>query len=221
MANQQRTQARTNPTTRHWWQHPIAWIAVLVLAAAAITGIITASSGGDETAAQTAAAEAIGTPLPPLTSPDPAVGMTAPTISAQTLTGERLQLVPDGDTARLFGFFAHWCPACQAEVPQVVAWLEEHTIPEGVEVVAISTGVDASRGNYPPSEWFVRENFQATVLVDSEQSSLAGSFGLTAFPYWVAVDADGAVVARISGGITEADFLALLDALDPAATVNR
>lgn len=221
MTNRPRTQARPRRTPNSpkppWWQRPTTWIAALVLIAATVAGIAAANSGGDETTPQTAFAEALGGPLPPLTNPDPAVGMNAPTISAQTLAGERVQFLHDDGTARLYGFFAHWCPVCQDELPEGTAWLEEHSLPDGVEVVAVSTAVDSTRGNYPPSDWFAREEWPATVLLDDEQSSLATGFGLTAFPYWVAVDADGTVIARVSGRLAETDFLTLIDALgDPA-----
>lgn len=221
MANKPRTQPRpkrtSNASNRRWWQHPITWVATLVLIAATVAWIAAATSGDNETTPQTAFAEALGGPLPPLASPDPALGMDAPTISAQTLAGERVQFLHDDEIARLYGFFAHWCPVCQDELPEGTAWLEEHSIPAGVEVVAVSTAVDSTRGNYPPSGWFAREEWPATVLLDDDQSSLATGFGLTAFPYWVAVDADGTVVARVSGRLAETDFLALIDILSETA----
>lgn len=110
-----------------------AAVAVIVGAIA----VIGASSPGPTTADQTAFAETIGTPLPAYSTPDSAIGAEAPTVSAQTLTGDRTMLSGDG-TARLYGFFAHWCPHCQDELPQTAAWLEANPLPDGVEVVAVS-----------------------------------------------------------------------------------
>lgn len=200
--------------TKLWWQSPIVWIVGLVVLAAAVAIGVTAQSGDTPLTAETAFTEALGTPLPPFETPDPAIGMEVPLISAQTLAGERVQLKGDG-TARLFGFFAHWCPHCQAELPVTARWLEDNEVPEGVEVVAVSTSVDASAANYPPSDWFAREEWPATVLLDSEESTIATAYGLTAFPYWVAVDADGLVVARAAGSLSEGDFESLLNQLAP------
>ena len=53
-------------------------------------------------------------------------------------------------------FVAHWCPHCQAEVPRIVALAEQGRLPEGVDVAAVSTAVDATAPNYPPSAWLDR-----------------------------------------------------------------
>jgi thiol-disulfide isomerase/thioredoxin len=189
----------------------MTWVIVLIMVAgvAGVALAISQSDSSETDVPQTAFAETLGTNLPPFTSPDPAIGLAAPVISAQTTEGTRTQLEADG-TARVIGFFAHWCPVCQSEVPTVVDWLEANPLPANVEVVAISTGVDEGRGNYPPTEWFEAENWPAAVLLDSEDSDLALGFGLTAFPFWVAVDSDGNVVARLAGEIDDAAFGALV-----------
>lgn len=192
----------------------MTWVIALIMVAgvAGVALAISQSDSADSDLPQTAFAEIIGTNLPPFTTPDPAVGLAAPVISAQTVDGTRIQLEADG-TGRVLGFFAHWCPVCQSEMPTVVDWLEENPLPADVEVVAISTGVDPGRGNYPPSDWFEEEGWPGTVLLDSDASDLALGFGLTAFPYWVAVDADGNVVSRVTGEIDDNAFAALVDSV--------
>jgi len=186
-------------------------IAFILIAGVGGIALAIATSGSNDGPPETAFAEIIGDPLPFFgdTDPDVAIGTPAPTVSAQTFDGERVTLEADG-TPRLYGFFAHWCPVCQGELPEVVTWMEDSAVPDDVEVVAISTSVDSVRGNYPPSEWFETEGFTGTVLMDSESSDLAVGFGLPAFPYWVAVDGDGNVVARTSGALEQASFEALL-----------
>jgi hypothetical protein len=44
------------------------------------------------------------------------------------------------------------------------------------------------------------------VIADDEAGTAATTFGLSAFPYFVAVDADGTVVARASGELTTDQF---------------
>jgi len=196
------------------------WVIPLILAAGVIVVIIAASSRSstDSTAdGETAFAEALGTPLPAFAEPDPAIGLPVPTISAQTFEGDRVQITNDG-TARLYGFFAHWCPHCQDELPTTVEWLENNTLPDGVEIVAVSTSVDPGAPNYPPSEWFEDEGWPETVVVDDAESVLAQAFGLTAFPFWVAADSEGVVVSRVSGALTDQQLETLIDQITPSVS---
>ena len=152
---------------------------------------------------ETGTVEIIGEALPP----DESVGHIAPGFKAQLNTsGEMVEIQPDDGTIRLIGFFAHWCPHCQREVPRVAQWLNENDLPNGVEVIAISTSVREGTPNYPPSEWFEAENWPTQVLVDSPEKTIAEAYGLTGFPFWVLVDGEGVVVHRSSGELTEEQF---------------
>ena len=152
---------------------------------------------------ETGTVEIIGEALPP----DESIGHVAPGFKAQPNTSaEMIEIQPDDGTIRLIGFFAHWCPHCQREVPRVAQWLNENGLPNGVEVVAISTSVREGTPNYPPSEWFEAENWPTQVLVDSSEKTIAAAYGLTGFPFWVLVDGEGFVVHRSSGELTEEQF---------------
>ncbi len=198
----------------------MTWVIALIMVAGVAVVAIAASSrdGADDGVAQTAPAEAIGVGLPalPVDGEDPAVGTAAPAISAQTLDGARVTLEADG-TARVYGFFAHWCPHCQNELPRISDWLNSNTLPDDVEVVAISTAVDPGRDNYPPSGWFAEEEWPATVLLDSDEDDISIGFGLTGFPFWVAVDGDGNVVGRVSGEIDIPQFEEMLAMVESGA----
>lgn len=221
MSNRQKITASPPPRAsirRAWWQSPIVWVAALTVVAGLVVGLMAAGQSDDPAptsdVAQTAFAETIGTSLPELTTPDPAIGTPAPVVNAATFDGDRVSIGGDG-TARLFGFFAHWCPHCQAELPAISQWLATNALPDGVEVVAISTAVDNAAPNYPPSEWFERENWPSPVLLDSDDRALALGFGLTGFPFWVAVDSNGTVVQRVSGQLDTAGFESLLASVAP------
>lgn len=222
MSNKPNTKKRTRPPVaapaRPWWQSPLLAIGALVLIAA-IAAIAINSADDDEAdesnTAETAFAEALGTPLPVLSQPDLAIGTTPPILSAQTFNGDRVQLGNDG-VARLYGFFAHWCPHCQADLPRTVKWLADNQLPDNVDVVAVSTSVDPTAANYPPSAWFERENWPGTGLIDDDENSLATGMGVSSFPYWVAVNADGAVVQRADGELTDEQFSALIAAISPS-----
>jgi len=101
---------------------------------------------------------------------------------------------------------AHWCPHCQAEVPVVMDHLADTPMPDDVELVMVSTSVKAEADNYPPEQWLDAEGWTGPVLADSAESTGAAALGVGGFPYFVAVDADGKVVARTSGEITMDQF---------------
>src|SRR5690606_24156727 len=114
-------------------------------------------SDGPDGEANGGEAPAAVTLLPRFTAgtPDPAVGMTIPRVSGTTLDGDERTIEPGG-TAKVIVFVAHWCGHCQAEVPRLVEHLKTTPMPDDVELVAISTNVDAKAPNYPPSAWLDR-----------------------------------------------------------------
>lgn len=148
----------------------------------------------------TAPVEVDGEPLPAVGggSDDPAVGELAPTLSGTSVDGEPMEIRP-GDGPTIVMFLAHWCPHCQNEVPVVVDWLDDGRLPDDVDLVAVSTAVSEPRGNFPPSEWLESEGWTVPTLADDDASTALQAYGLGSFPYFVALDADGRVVARVVG----------------------
>ena len=121
--------------------------------------------------------------------------------------------LPISDLVRTIGQWLRPRTTGPRQRPVVVDWLEQNPLHDGVELIAVSTAVDPTGPNYPPSEWFEREHWPTPVLLDSQDDALSQAFGLTAFPYWVAIDADGEVVARVAGSLSEADLSALVASL--------
>jgi thiol-disulfide isomerase/thioredoxin len=133
---------------------------------------------------------------------DAAIGMTAPVVSGKGFTGT--EITTDGaGTPTLLVFLAHWCPHCQREVPLLVEWEKDGKTPTGIDVIAVATGTDPANPNFPPSEWLAREEFPALwpVIADSADKKAANAFGLSGYPYFVLVDAQGKVFKRLSGEI--------------------
>lgn len=156
-----------------------------------------------------------GSPLPQFTGEgdDPALGATVPTTRATSLaTGEVIELA--AGQPRIIGFFAHWCPHCQAELPELTAWLDDAGLPGDAEFIAVSTVVDETRGNYPPSAWFTAEGWTETVVVDDEAATLLQAYGFSGFPAFIAIDADGRVLDRLGGTAGVAGFERLASALN-------
>jgi thiol-disulfide isomerase/thioredoxin len=134
------------------------------------------------------------------TAADPAVGDQAPTVTGADFAGDPVA-VGTGEGPELVVFLASWCPHCQAELPELVGWLEAGGLPDGVRLTAVVTGLDPRRPNWPPQAWLDAEGYRGAVLVDDAEGRAAAAFGLSGTPFWVALDGDGTVVARAAGAV--------------------
>ena len=132
------------------------------------------------------------------TATDPAIGVTAPVIDGQSFRGDPLSIEPGSPT--LVVFLAHWCPACQAEVPKLVEWAEALEIPFGLDVYGVATATSSDSPNYPPSVWLAREDFPFPVIADDEVFTARDAFGITGYPGTVMLGPDGTVQWRLQGG---------------------
>ena len=138
--------------------------------------------------------------MPPNSTIDAtARGLAAPEVVGQNFQGDEVRMVNDG-RAKAIVFLAHWCSFCQAEVPEVQAWLDAGGM-EGVDFYAVATDMDSTRGNFPPSEWLDREGWSPPVIRDDNDNSVLAAYGRGGFPYWTFVNADGTVQARVAGRI--------------------
>jgi cytochrome c biogenesis protein CcmG/thiol:disulfide interchange protein DsbE len=196
-------------------QPPWLWIGVAGLVLVLALAAIVSSGGGDKNQSAEGIEEmrpvtVTGTVLPKFEpgGADSAVGQTIPEVKGQSFDGSAVEIGKDG-RSKLIVFVAHWCPHCQKEIPLLADWLKSNTLPGGVDLYTVSTGVTSKRPNYPPSTWLKKEGWTAKTLADSEDQQAADAFGLSAFPYFVAVDGSGKVVARTSGEITTGQFAEL------------
>ena len=194
---------------------PVIAAVVVVLGVVAIVVSRGSGSGKKSTVKgveETRTVTITGAPLPDYATgrtPDAAAGMVIPTVKGQSFDGSPVEIGNDGKP-KLVMFVAHWCPHCQKEVPLISQYLASHQPPSGVELLGVSTSVNADAPNYPPSAWLTREHWPVRTIADDSNGTAANAFGLTSFPYFVATDASGKVVARSSGEISMDDFAALM-----------
>jgi cytochrome c biogenesis protein CcmG, thiol:disulfide interchange protein DsbE len=140
-----------------------------------------------------------GQDLPPLPDgEDPALGTTAPVTTGAGFDGQERTIGDDG--AELVVFLASWCPACQAELPELVEWMQAGGPPDDVELTAVVTGLDPDRPNWPPQDWLEEEGYDGATLIDDADGSVAQAYGLSGTPFWVVLR-DGEVVSRAAGQV--------------------
>jgi cytochrome c biogenesis protein CcmG, thiol:disulfide interchange protein DsbE len=154
-----------------------------------------------------------GEPLPPLEDPndDAAVGMKAPALHGTDYAGQPTDIVPGAGGPMMIVFLAHWCPHCNAEVPVLLEWRDSGAIPPDLQIFGVSTAVSPDRPNFPPGQWLEDKGWEWPVLADDVDFTAGAAYGVTGFPGFTLVDADGNVSARGSGEISIDDLQELVN----------
>lgn len=178
-------------------------IGVVVLGAATLIAVLSIGDRGARVSVDELAGEVIvdGDPLARFGGDpvaDAAIGTAAPVLQGADFAGQPVQIGATG-SPQLVAYMASWCPACQRELPDLVAWLDGGGMPAGTELVVVATGLDDRRPNWPPNTWLEREGYDGPVLVDDAAGTAATVLGLSATPFWVALDGDGQVLLRAAG----------------------
>jgi cytochrome c biogenesis protein CcmG, thiol:disulfide interchange protein DsbE len=190
----------------------IAGVVALVVASILLTRKSPDTVVSAEVVQETSQIVITGTPLVPhpdaTNAVDAAIGSQAPKVDGETFSGQTETIAP-GSKPMVLAFVAHWCAHCQREVPKLANWARGGTR-NGVEIRAIATSTTAERPNYPPSAWLAKAEFDVPTLADDEPGTAANAYGLTSFPFFVAIDATGKVTARVSGELAESEFDALV-----------
>ena len=166
----------------------------------------------------TATVAVTGDPLAPfegVTDADPAVGAPAPALRGTDYAGEPTEVTPGEDGPTLLVFLAHWCPHCNAEIPILNEWRDAGGVPEDLRIVGVSTGVSPDLPHYPPGDWLTEMDWQWDVLADgpfdgSAPPAASVAYGVTAYPFFTLIDADGNVVARGTGELPIEELEALV-----------
>ena len=188
---------------------PVFGLVVAGIFALGVIAVLAASvSRTPDGTGETRDVEVAGEALPvldPEAPTDPAVGLPAPDLVGEDFDGNPVYIGADATAAgpegrvTLVTFLAHWCPNCQAELPRLVQWASDGSIPDNVRLVAVATGTNRLQPNYPPSQWLESVGWPGVVLVDDNTGTAAEQYGLNGYPFFVAVGPDGNILARGSG----------------------
>ena len=150
---------------------------------------------------------------------DLAIGKTAPLVSGESFDGTPISIgapvaegaAPASGNPTLVVFLAHWCPHCNDEIPELLELDASGARPDDLDGVGVSTAVDPSGENYPPSEWIVEKGWPWPTMADDEELTAIKAYGGTSFPFVVVLDGDGTVLARRAGSATAEDTIEFLD----------
>ncbi len=162
-----------------------------------------------------------GAPLPPYDAAEAAtaIGLASPVVTGQSFDGTELVFGAPTESPTLLVFVAHWCPHCNDEIPVLIDLETSGRMPDGLDVMAVSTAVDPNGANYPPSEWIDGTGWPWPVMTDSETLDAINAVGGNSFPFAVVLDSDGTVLARRAGQASADDTVAFLEsALADAAS---
>ena len=163
--------------------------------------------------------EVVGPALPLFTdgAADPAVGTTAPVVVGADYAGESVTIDATTDGPTMVVVMAHWCPHCNAEIPKLNQLRDEGRIPEGVNIVAVSSGVNPDRDNFPPDEWLRSVDWTFPVVADGLDGSGAfiasAAYGTAGVPFVTLIDGKGDVAARWAGERSVDEIAAALEQL--------
>jgi thiol-disulfide isomerase/thioredoxin len=190
-------------------------LVIVAIAAVALTGKKNSASKAPVGVAQTRPVTTTGSPLPQFqsTANDAAVGKVAPTLTGSNFAGQPVTIGKDGHPKAVV-FVAHWCPHCQAEVPRIADYLKSNGLPKNVELYFVPTNTNPNYPNYPPSSWLQRDGVGSVpTLVDSSNGDAYNAFGGTSFPYFVLLDKDNKVLARLAGEQPQGVYTRIFQAL--------
>jgi thiol-disulfide isomerase/thioredoxin len=212
MSTRTASQSKKQPASKStlWWiLGGVVGLGLIVWLAVAIAG-----EGTVDEAVAFGEVTVEGTNLPffQAGATDPALGLTAPTVTGEDLDGEELTIGPS-DRAKIIVMLAHWCPHCQREVPIIQDWVESGGLPEGVDLYGITVLTNRVRDGdtWPPGEWLEAEGWTSPTIKDDQDQSIVQAYGLTSTPTYVVLGPDNENLGRVAGEIGLPGLEALAD----------
>jgi cytochrome c biogenesis protein CcmG/thiol:disulfide interchange protein DsbE len=113
------------------------------------------------------------------------------TLAGTTLAGETFDLATTRGRPTVVNFFASWCPPCNSEAPDLVAFAAAHP-----EASFVGVAVNDERAD---TEAFVDKYGIAYPVVYDAEGSTGNDWGVTGIPTTFFLDAQGTIKDTIVG----------------------
>jgi cytochrome c biogenesis protein CcmG/thiol:disulfide interchange protein DsbE len=139
---------------------------------------------------------------PPATATEvnsPLVGRAAPALSGTTLGGQRFSLASLSGRWVFVNFFASWCPPCQQEQADLVAFAYHHSSPGDAALVGVVFDDAASSAHA-----FLTQSGAGWPALTDPGGTIALAYGVRGPPETFLVSPTGIVVAHFDGPVTTA-----------------
>ncbi len=141
---------------------------------------------------------------PPATATEvatPLLGKPAPGIAGTTLSGGRFGLSDYRGRWTVVNFSASWCPPCQQEEPELVAFAYHHRAPGDAVLVGVVYDDTASNALA-----FGASSGATWPSVVDPGGQIALRYGVRGPPETFVISPTGTVVAHLDGAVTAADL---------------
>jgi len=152
-------------------------IAVVAVAAIVVVLIVAFARGGDDQAPN---------------------GGSGSALAGATLDGGEFDLSDTSGQVTVVNFFASWCPPCNQEAPELVAFAEAH---DDIAVVAVATS-----DTREDAVGFVAKYGIEFPVVFDDGGGLGAAWEIEYLPTTLFLDASGREVERLVGGATRAQL---------------
>lgn len=128
---------------------------------------------------------------------------TAPNISMQDAQGKTFTLADFKGTPVVLNFWYSGCPHCKKEMPAFAAAHKQYS--DKVKFIMLND-VKAERNSDDGKKYIESSGFTFPVFYDTEGNAM-NMYGLRAYPATIFIDANGKIVNKHIGEITEANLV--------------